>query len=87
MRLRIAKFHELAIERGFKAGNDFLVTLGGGKKTLYAFEIRKCQIGYDLVKRIYNVLGEEATLDIIDFEEMTINEFRGKFIQVGTQLY
>ena len=44
-------------------------------------------IGYDAVKDIYNKLGEAAVLQIIDFEEETLNGFKSKYVQVGKRLY
>ena len=44
-------------------------------------------IGYDAVKDIYNKLGEAAVLQLIDFEEETLNGFKSKYVQVGNKLY
>lgn len=45
------------------------------------------QIGYEVVKDIYNKLGEKAVLQIISFEEETLNGFKSKYIKVGKRLY
>ncbi len=45
------------------------------------------QIGYDAVKDIYNKHGEQAVLQIINFEGETLNGFKSKYIQIGNRLY
>lgn len=45
------------------------------------------EIGYDAVRDIYNKLGENAVLQIIDFGEETLNGFKSKYILVGDTLY
>lgn len=45
------------------------------------------EIGYDAVKDVYNKLGEKATLQIIDFEEETLNGFKSKYVQIGERLF
>lgn len=45
------------------------------------------EIGYDAVKDVYNKLGEKATLQIIDFEEETLNGFKSKYVQIGDRLF
>lgn len=44
-------------------------------------------IGYDAVKDIYNKLGEKTVLQLIDFEEETLNGFKSKYVAVGNKLY
>lgn len=45
------------------------------------------EIEYDAVKDIYNKLGEAVVLQIIDFEEETLNGFKSKYVQIGKILY
>lgn len=45
------------------------------------------EIGYDAVKDIYNKLGERTVLQIIDFEEETLNGFKSKYACIGGKLY
>lgn len=45
------------------------------------------EIEYDAVKDIYNKLGEAVVLQIIDFEEETLNGFKSKYVQIGKTLY
>lgn len=45
------------------------------------------RIGYDAVRDFYNRNGEALTIELIDFEEDTINGFKAKYVQVGRKLY
>ena len=45
------------------------------------------QIGYEAVKDIYNKLGEKSVLQIINFEEETLNGFKSKYLLVGNTLF
>ena len=64
-----------------------LATLFGLSVTVIGLLEQGIGIGYDAVKDIYNKLGEAAVLQIIDFEEETLNGFKSKYVQVGNRLY
>ncbi len=85
MKLKIKEFESYANQNGKKA-NVMLRRLSGGK---YAYKNLKkgCSLGYDLACEIYNALGEEMFLSLVDLEEETINGFKAKFICVGNKLY
>lgn len=87
MRLKIKAFKRLAKEEGYEGGYRFLRSLGAGKAAWSCFRKLHLQIGHDLVKEIYNTVGEEKTLMVIDFEEETINGFKAKYIQIGNKLF
>lgn len=86
MRLKFREFEELAKRKGFRTGNEYLRKLGGDKSTMACLKAGR-QIGYDLVKDIYNEIGEYQTAQVIDFEEETISGLKAKYIQVGSKLY
>ena len=44
-------------------------------------------IGYEVVKDIYNKYGEKTVKQIIDFGEETLDDFKGKYVLVGDKLY
>lgn len=44
-------------------------------------------IGYEVVKDIYNKHGEKAVEQIIDFEGETMDGFKSKYVLVGKRLY
>ena len=45
------------------------------------------KLGYELLKDIYNRIGEAAVKQIIDFEQETMSGFKSKFVLVGKLLY
>ncbi len=45
------------------------------------------EIGYEVVKDIYNKHGEKAVRQIIDFGEETMDGFKSKYVLVGERLY
>ena len=45
------------------------------------------EIGYEVVKDIYNKHGERAVRQIIDFGEETMDGFKSKYVLVGERLY
>lgn len=87
MKLKIDEFERLAARKGYSSGWELMVALGAGKRAYSCFKKGKAGIGYDLVKEIYNTFGEYETVQVIDFEEETVNGFKSKFIRIGTKLY
>lgn len=45
------------------------------------------KVGNDLVRDVYNHIGEDEVLQLIDFEEETLDGFKAKYIQIGNKLY
>ncbi len=86
MRLKIEEFEKIAMQKGYRTGNEFMKKLGGGKMT-YSLLRQGKQIGYELVKDIYNELGENTITKVIDFEEETLDGFKAKYIICGNKLY
>lgn len=85
MKLKIREFENFAKRSGKKA-NIMFVKLGGGKRAYKRLK-KGCPMGYDIAREIYNELGEQTFLSIVDLEEETINGFKAKYIVVGNKLY
>lgn len=85
MKLKIREFEELSKRKGYKP--EVLIKKLGAGKLAYQKLKKGNGIGYQLVRELYNTFGEEELVKIIDFEEETLNGFKHKFFQVGTQLY
>lgn len=86
MKLKIEEFEKLSQEKGYRTGQEFLVALGGGQ-SLYSSLKNGASIGYEIVKNIYNYLGEYRTQQLVDFEKENINEFKAKYIVLAGKLY
>ncbi len=86
MKLIISKFEELAKRKNYGNGKLLWKKMGGGKSS-YSLVKKGNRIGYSMVKSFYNEFGIKETLKIIDFEGVTINEFRKKFVIIGNKLY
>lgn len=86
MKLRINKFEELAKRGGYRNGYELSLALGCGDAT-YPLLKKGGRIGGGIVAEIYNRFGEEITLEVIDFENETINSIKSKYIKVGNKLY
>lgn len=87
MRLKIKAFKRFAKSEGFECGYKILRSLGAGKAAWSCFRNYRLQIGCELVKEIYNAVGEEKTLSVIEYEEETLNGFKAKYVQIGDKLY
>lgn len=86
MKLKIQEFEELSKKKGFEDGKEFFVFLGGGKRA-YKVLVANRLIAHDMVKDIYNYLGEYSTKKVIDFGEEGIDGFKAKYIRVGNKLF
>lgn len=86
MLLKVDKFEELAKSKGYRNGYELSRDLGCGKAT-YRLLKSGHHIGCDIVAEIFNRFGDEATFDVIDFEEDTLNGFTNKYIRIGNKLY
>ena len=45
------------------------------------------RVSYEVIKNLYNFVGEKETVKVVDFEEETINGFKAKYIELGDKLY
>lgn len=86
MKLKIREFNRLAKRKKYRNGTEFFIALGGTMCSYQAIK-RGCRIGYEIVRRLYNTVGEEELIKIIDFEEESLNGFKNKYIQVGKCFY
>lgn len=86
MKLNIDGCREYIAENGVKGYGELSEKLGVGIAVLKLWE-EGYKMGYEAVRRIYNRIGEKATRKMIDFEEETIEGFKGKYIQQGRKLY
>lgn len=86
MRLKIEEFEELAKRKGFHSGYMLWRKIGGGRS---AYSLVKDGIGvaYEVMKNLYNLVGEKEMVKVVDFEEETINGFKAKYIELGDKLY
>ncbi len=84
MRLIVKEFEKYAKQKGVSP-KIMLIRLGGGK---YAYKNLKkgCSLGYELAREMYNALGEQTFLTLVNFEGETINGFRNKYICIGHKL-
>lgn len=73
-------------ELGIKYG-QMAMRLFVGSGALKLMMKKGFRIGDSAVKEIYNAYGEEETVRLIDFEEGNIDNFKAKYLQVGTQLF
>ena len=86
MKLNIAGCRVFIERRNIEDYQEFSQELGISISVLLLLE-QGGRIGYDAVREIYNDLGEQTVLEIVDFEEETLDGFKSKYIQVGDALY
>ena len=86
MKLNIDGCRSYCKQRGIKNYVELAEVLELNVTVLKLLE-QGIEIGYDAVKEIYNKLGEEVVLQIIDFGEETPNGFKSKYFQIGNKLY
>ena len=86
MKIKKEEFERLAIEKGFSNGKQLWCELGGGELA-YDQIIKGSKVGHEIVKNIFNSFGEEATLNLIEFDDETISGLKSKYIQVGNRLF
>ncbi len=65
---------------------SFLSALGGTTCSYQCIK-RGCRVGYETVRMLYNIVGEEELIKIMDFEEESWNRFKSKYVQVNKHLY
>ena len=85
MRLKVRRFKKYAKQNGIKP-EEYIRSLVFGKDAYPALK-KGCRIGYEAVRKMYNNFGEKFVLDIVDFEEETLNGLKAKYIQIGDKLY
>lgn len=86
MKLNVEEFDKFAAER--KVYPSILLNrLGGGILAYAEIKNNGVRIGDELVKDIYNKLGEKLTLRLIDFEGGTIDGFKSRYIELNGKLF
>ena len=86
MKLKIEEFEGLAKRKGLHSGYMLCRKIGGGRSA-YSLVEKGIGVGYEVIKNLYNFVGEKETVKVVDFEEETINGFKAKYIELGDQLY
>ena len=86
MQIRRSELNGLARTNGYKNGRLYLVLFGAGDGA-YGRLRRGCRIGYELVRELYNALGEETVAKIINFEKETLHGFKSKYKYINGKLY
>lgn len=86
MKLKIEEFVELARRKGFFTGYLLWRRKGGGRSA-YALVEKGIGVGYEVIKNLYNLVGEKEMVKVVDFEGETLNGFKAKYIELGDQLY
>ena len=86
MRLKVEEFEELAKRKGFRSGYMLWRKIGGGRSA-YALVEKGIGVAYEVMKNLYNLVGEKEMINVVDFEEETINGFKAKNIELGDKLY
>ena len=86
MKLKIDAFDELAKRKGYITGFLLWLKIGGGRSA-YSLVEKGIGVGYEVIKNLYNLVGEEEVVKVVEFEEETINGFKAKYIELGDQLY
>lgn len=84
MKLNVKEFRKYAKQKGVRP-NVLLIRLGGGELAYRRFK-RRCSLGYELARDMYNALGEQTFLSLVTFEGETIDGFKSKFVRVGQKL-
>ena len=86
MKLKIEEFEELAKRKGLHSGYMLWREIGGGRSA-YALVEKGIGVGYEVIKNLYNLVGEKEVVKVVDFEEETLNGFKAKYIELGDKLY
>lgn len=86
MKLKAIEFENLAYEKGYKSGQQLWLALRGGDEALPLLIPGERQIGYEMVKAIFNAFGQSVTERVVDFEDETMESFEAKYFKVGTKL-
>lgn len=86
MKLKVEEFEELAKRKGFRSGYMLWRKIGGGRSA-YALVEKGIGVAYEVMKNLYNLVGEKEMVNVVDFEEETINGFKAKYIELGDKLY
>ena len=86
MKLKIEEFEKLAKRKGLHSGYMLWRKIGGGGSA-YSLVEKGIGVGYEVIKNLYNFVGEKETVKVVDFEEETINGFKAKYIELNGKLY
>lgn len=86
MKLNVKGCKAYCERKGIKSYKQLAKVLELSEEAIKLFE-KGSKIDHDAVKDIYNKLGEKVVVQIINFEEETLNGFKSKYVQIGNQLY
>ena len=86
MKLKIEEFEEPAKRKELHSGYMLWRKIGGGRSA-YALVEKGIGVGYEVIKNLYNLVGEKEMVKVVDFEGETLNGFKAKYIELGDQLY
>ena len=76
MKLRIGKFNDFAINRGYKSGVRLIEDMGCSRGA-YGYMKYSGNVSSDLVAELYNRYGDEV-FNFIDFGDIKRNKKKGK---------
>ncbi len=86
MKIIIDSFEKLAKREGYLNGKKLYEALGGGNRS-YSRIRAGCNVGYEIVKEIYNNYGEKTLLEVVNMEGETVNGLKAKYVAVDNFLY
>lgn len=86
MKLNTDKFEDLAKRKGYKNGFTFWKRIGGGESA-YELLAQGNEIGHEIVKDLFNLIGEKELKTVVNFEKETINGFKARYIEINGKLY
>ena len=84
MRLNIKEFNKFEKFNGVSP-RVLLTRLGAGDGAYRKLK-RRCPLGYELARDIYNTFGEELFIQFVIMEEESLDGFKSKYILVGDKL-
>jgi len=86
MKLIIDEFEALARRKGFQNGYRLWRRIGGGVSA-YKLVKQGYRVTHEVIKELFNLVGEKETVRVVEFEEETINGLKAKYIEIGNKLY
>lgn len=86
MKLRMDEFKELARRKCHTNGFLLWRKIWGGQSA-YSLVSKGIGVGYEVLKDLYNLVGEEEMVKVVDFEEETVSGFKSKYIELNGKLY
>ena len=86
MKLKIDRFERLAQRKGYRNGYELACEIGCSELVYDSLKDGN-RIGSDAVTELYNRFGGDIALDVVDFEEGTLDEFKNKHVHIGKRIY